>query len=207
MMSGVSKEVKEVPREGVTQDETILIAGNLMRNVGDIAAIESAAVPLLQFDTMARPSELLLERSADLVPLAGGRGLRKLLHHNDTIAIGATDPERAWLSTVAAALKQSSPMADQPLFGLLLVAYERKIADAAKTLNFGKGLPQQFRQGSASLDPINQVHLAMIKTRGRWASASSEARYEKPGRNLLRSTPLSASQLRDVELEEKRMIQ
>ena len=102
---------------------------------------------------------------------------------DDTLEIGVTDPNRAWLQELCPALKKMSRknplLLDMPVSTYLLL-----FRSAVKTLNEGHIHPHQLRHGGASADGALKVPELTMLMRGRWAARNSLLRYMKPAQYL-----------------------
>ena len=124
--------------------------------------------------------------------------MSKARTQDDTLEIGVTDPNRAWLQELCPALKKMSRktplLLDMPVSTYLLL-FRR----AVKTLNEGHIHPHQLRHGGASADGALKVPELTMLMRGRWAARNSLLRYMKPAQYLRQLEKFTTSALKHVE--------
>ena len=118
-LKGFSREEPDQARDGVTFEETLLMA-EFLRAKGGMTNIMAAAAMLIQFDTYQRPKSVLDLLAKDAHPPSDARAARALqvwtlVFHpstdnsysktrtqDDTIAIGASAAALAWIGRSAA---------------------------------------------------------------------------------------------------------
>ena len=167
--------------------------------------VEVGMIALLQYDLYARPSEVLMLKTRDLIsPVRNLCSKWGVIFGNSEFGertkVGATDdavfadsPHRAWCEKLLKRIHRLCTGRDQPVFVTTLAAYEdacRKFSTAFK-LPAGRFTPHVLRHSGPSFDIIHQHRsLQEIQVRGRWASPASVNRYRKPGRLLIQSASL-----------------
>lgn len=181
-------------RDPIVKEALVLgIAGGLLRETETSVAV--AAAMALQYDTLARPSEVIaIARQlivGDYRALTGERWVltffpatadevSKTRQQDDTVVIGEVLP---WVSQCVPALVQRAQFGKIFLFDL--PTYEREMQNKLEAGGVGGvGTPHGNRHGGASLMAVMGAPHQAVQARGRWASDSSVMRYKKHGRFL-----------------------
>ena len=188
-------------REPATWEATVLIAAALVEMPSYQALLAGVGV-LLQFDTYARPSELLSLQVSWTVPglnlvtfyPATQAARSKTGQQGDSVVIGVR-PQRRWLRKVFQALVAQAPR-DGTLLQIDLASYENFFHAGATRAGLAhlRLVPHCLRHGGASVDDLNKVPEGDIQTRGRWKARGSLLRYKKHGRYLRQVALLTAAQ-------------
>ena len=162
--------------------------------------VEGAAALLLQLDTYARPSEVVQLTRRDIIKpttkhckywgvIFGNSEIdafTKTGTQDDTVLLDSHDREFA--QTVLAWLIRSRPSPDDELFpDLDLSSYEALFRNARQKLHLQQfGLtPHAVQHSGPSADFLSRSRSAAeIQSRGRWKTAKSIQRYQKPGQML-----------------------
>ena len=160
-----------------------------------------AAAILLQGDTYMRPHEILHVRACSVLQpkksrarcwgiVIGNKDLNmptKTGLFDDCVLLDT--PSRTDLGVVLKYLLLQCEDDNSRLFqGLTLSAYNRAIKNAAHAWGLDQLslTPHVLRHSGPSSDAYHRIRsMDSIQQRGRWASPSSVARYQKPGRMLL----------------------
>ena len=167
--------------------------------------IHAAVAALLQYDLYARPSEILQISSLDLVfPVRGMSGHWGVIFGNsdrgERTKTGAIDDivladsmHRSWCNKLLQHVGTRARHHSCHIFNITLGQYEgwfRRFCLHFQ-LEAGAFSPHTVRHSGPSFDAIHRHRtLPEIQQRGRWESASSVARYKKPGRLLLQASRL-----------------
>ena len=177
---------------------------------GSTAAILTAAASLVQFDTLARPSEVLAMDPSWVFKAKGNDGQTqtavtffpssqagkdKNQQQDDTIVAGEVCVEVEWLpQLLLQLLKRKS---GGRFFPLSLAQYESEFKSNAESAGLKRFnmTPHGNRHGGASLMSLANRDSVMIQTRGRWAATKSVLRYKKHGRYLRVKAALTADEL------------
>lgn len=160
-----------------------------------------AAAILLQGDTYMRPHEILQVRAASVIKPSKSKARfwgivigdqdfgtpTKAGLFDDCVLLNS--PGRSDLGIVLKYLLATAKDESDFLFReLTLSAYNKAIKKACEKLGLHRLnlTPHHLRHSGPSSDVLHKVRsLSAIQQRGRWASSSSVARYQKPGRMLL----------------------
>lgn len=157
-----------------------------------------AAALLLQLDTYARPSEILMLRKRDVVKPVGRCKLWGVIfgnsEHDEHTKTGTQD-DTVFLDSIhdfaPAVMKlvfQASRSPNEPLFpDCTLALYESTMRTVMQRLKLGQFqlTPHAVRHSGPSVDFLNKTRTAdEIMARGRWRSLKSIQRYRKPGQML-----------------------
>lgn len=191
----------------------------------DAAMLQSARAVVLQFDLMARPSEIVgvmtkavcLPRhrhsgaystaavvfapSDEVLPLEGMQPavLTKASEQDDTVAIDCNSFVGVEF-VLRASVKHAQCQAHPRLFyALTYPLYAKHVALASRALLLPFNVsPHMFRHGGASEAVHRQRRsLKEVQVRGRWKAFSSVRRYQKSGRLLHVTQRLTAQMMQD----------
>jgi hypothetical protein len=178
--------------------EAVLLAAEAGCRANTKHSVTAAAASLVQFDTLARPSEVLLmdgdwvfkTKSSKGDPVAAltffpssQSSGDKNKQQDDTIVIGEVT-HVPWLTQLMLGLK--GKCGKQKFFGITLAQYESEFTKNAAAAGLGrlKMTPHGNRHGGASRMALDGLDSVKIQTRGRWSSNKSVMRYKKHGRYL-----------------------
>ena len=211
-LAGFLRESREAIRDPATWEALLLTVDSMLSEVGPEKeeALEVAVASLLTFDMFSRPSDWLAATPQTLLaPLKGQKGMAgrwaatlfpstaarrsKTRQQNDTFVIGGSNPRRAWLSRVAAALAQRSK-GRKLLLNLSLDRFSAVLRLHQARVNVPDAVPHALRHGGASCDSLNLPSESDVMARGTWGTLKSVARYRKPGRYLRQLARLSPAQ-------------
>ncbi|CAK0843206.1 unnamed protein product, partial [Prorocentrum cordatum] len=183
-----------------------------------VTAAAAGLAFLTQYDTFARPSEILnLKKEDVIVPSAANYKQTCIIvapqtakgsstpakpaksgEFDDTVVVGLEGLGLPFVPQLLQSLRSQAPKGSKLLAPLTLPRYEKEIKDAAvrcrlTDLNI---TPHSARHGGPSTAAHRKLlSLAEIKKRGRWLTSKSVARYEKTGK-LLRQVAVMGT--RDV---------
>ena len=124
--------------------------------------------------------------------------MSKARTQDDTLEVGATDPNRAWLQHLCPALKamaRTTPL----LLDMTASTYLNLFRRAVKSVRGGHFHPHQLRHGGASADGALKVPELTMLMRGRWAARKSLLRYMRPAQYLRQLEKFSKSNLVSVD--------
>ncbi len=178
--------------------EAVLLAAEAGCRANTKHSVTAAAASLVQFDTLARPSEVLLmdgdwvfkTKSSEGNPVAAltffpssQSSGDKNKQQDDTIVIGEVT-HVPWLTQLMLGLK--AKCGEQKFFGITLAQYESEFTKNAAAAGLArlKMTPHGNRHGGASRMSLEGLDSVKIQTRGRWSSNKSVMRYKKHGRYL-----------------------
>lgn len=168
--------------------------------------VDAAAAVLLQYDSYARPSEILGVRGVDVIPPVGAlsncwgilfgnfdSGVPTKSGSFDDVVL-TDSAHRSFAGKILKHISRWRKRSEGELFPhLTLTVYEGLFRDFSKRFKLPAHsfTPHVIRHSGPSYDILHRYrNLQDIQARGRWASASSVARYKKPGRMLLQSSLL-----------------
>lgn len=176
--------------------EMVVLQAEAGWDSGDVYRQLTAAAAMLQFDLLARPSEVLRIDSSWIFPIASStspgtagvtffpssQSATDKTRQQDTLDVGAVT-QQWWLGDLLRLLQKTHTQG--PLFHLTLPLYEKCFrANCVEAGLAMKGTPHGNRHGGASLMALAEQSSLEIQTRGRWASSQSVLRYRKHGRYL-----------------------
>ena len=174
---------------------------------------------LLAFDVYGRANDISRAVSAELrAPVKAQRGVpsqwtltlfpsdqsseSKTRTQDDTAAIGATHPQRRWLTRFCRPLLRHDP-SDSRLLSMTPARYKELFRLARALANLGPSSAHRLRHGGASADALltgrDAVTDLTLASRGRWSALSSVRRYRQPAQYLKQLQKLSRAQLSEAE--------
>ncbi|CAE8711223.1 unnamed protein product, partial [Polarella glacialis] len=222
-LKGFSRLEPDVSLDPVTWEASLLIADQLLtQNTKDSVAVAAAA--LLQFDTYARPAEILsVARDAVIKPSTSratnesnwlivffpstDSAVSKGRQQDDTVLVGQRLASQRWVEDVLQ-IVYNHTKPHEKLFGMAPRVYGSLVTNAAAVAKVPyKVTPHMFRHGGASQDSVCHASLDQIQSRGRWQQLKSVLRYKKTGRYLRQQARLTPEQLVSASRIQKGLLQ
>ena len=211
---GHLRETRTTAEYPETWEATLLHARGILDLDSAVASPSEKACAaiglLLSFDIYGRSSDLPLATRAELRPpvtrRAGPTGswtltlwpsteasYSKTRTQDDTVIVGGSNPDRAWLAELCGPLKRHS--SDPRLLAMSPSRYLTLFHAGRARAGLWPSHAHRLRHGGASADGLAGAEDTEMAQRGRWSSLKSVRRYRRPAQYLRQLARLSPQQL------------